>query len=139
MKMLDSIEHDIINKVPSVNSEVMEKLNELGTKLTALEPVEEKSYVENDEFKANIRNPIPNSNNSKNVIILLEHDESENSIEFVETMIEDKLLKNVVSFKDVFDRDDIVNGGFVALDAPRKDVYQYHNEYVLDRLYERGF
>ena len=139
MKMLDSIEHDIINKVPSVNSEVMEKLNELGTKLTALEPVEEKSYVENDEFKANIRNPIPNSNNSKNVIILLEHDESENSIEFVETMIEDKLLKNVVSFKDVFDRDDIVNGGFVALDAPRKDVYQYHNEYVLDTLYERGF
>ena len=49
----------------------------------------------------------------------MEHDESENSIEFVETMIEDKLLKNVVSFKDVFDRDDIVNGGFVALDAPR--------------------
>lgn len=139
MKMLDSIEHDIINKVPSVNSEVMDKLNELGTKLTALDPVEEESYVEDDEFKANIRNPIPNSNNSKNVIILLEHDEAENSIEFVETVIEDKLLKNVVSFKDVFDRDDIVNGGFADLDASRKDVFQYHNEYVLDKLYERGF
>lgn len=139
MKMLDSIEDDIINKVPSVNSELMEKLNELETKLTALDPVDEESYIEDFEFKTNIRNPVPSSNDSKNIVILLEHDEAENSVRFIETIVDDKILKNVVYFKDVFDRDDIVNGGFSALDAPRREVYEYHNKYVLEKLYERGF
>ena len=139
MNMLDDIENDINNAVPSASPEIIEKLNELDTKINALIPKKEQEYVEDDEFKTHIRNPIPSSNNSKNIIILIEHNEAEDSVNFLKTVVDDGLLKNVVYFDDVFDRDDIVNGGYADFDEDNEEVYKIHNEYVLSKLYERGF
>ena len=62
---------------------MINKLDILTSYVERLLPEEEPTYIEDDEFKAHIVNDVPSSDNSKNIMILIEYNEAEDSASFL--------------------------------------------------------
>ena len=141
----DSISH-ILEKInenelssTSNHDDVINKLDILTSYVQRLLPQEETTYIEDDEFKAHIVNDVASSDNSNNIMILIEHNEAEISSSYLKRLVDDKILKNTVYLQDVFNKDLLVNKEYISGELDDSEIYKIHNEYVLDRLYERGF